>query len=159
MNDFSKKIMTAIDERKAQPKPRWHFLLKRSIVWLLAVLSVSIGGVAVSVATYVFFDNDGLLVTANKAFQDALTDIIQSIPYIWLAVFALFTLSAYFVFRKTKKGYRYMTVQVVAIVLVLSIALGVVLDALDFGRAVHTYLQSNAVLYDMLVHSSDDESN
>lgn len=159
MIDFSEKVLTAIDERKAEPKPRWHFLVKRSVFWSLAVLSVFVGGIAVSVAIYVFFDNDGIAISQNLALQEALLDVAQSIPYIWLAVLGLFTASAYLVFRKTRKGYRYATAQVVGIAIVASIVLGLVLDAFDFGQMVHKYLLSNTTIYDILIHSSEDETD
>lgn len=159
MIDFSEKVVSALNERGIEPKPRWHFLLKRSVFWSLAALSVLIGGIAVSVAVYVFFDNDGIFLSGNKALQETLFDIAQSIPYIWLLVSALFTASAYLVFRKTKKGYRYATAQVVGIVLVASVALGVLLDAFDFGQMVHKYLLTNTSVYDMLIHSSEDRAN
>lgn len=159
MTDFSEKIIIALDERKAEPKPRWHFLLKRSVFWSLAVLSVVVGGIAMSVAIYVFFDNDGLLVSGDKAFQETVLDVAQSIPYIWLFMLGLFTVSAHLVFRKTKKGYRYATVQVVGVVIAASLALGIVLDALDLGQMMHKYLLSNTIIYDMLIHSSEDETD
>lgn len=159
MIDFSEKVISALDERSVEPKPRWHFLLKRSVFWSLAALSIFIGGIALSVAFYVFVDNDGLASVQNPRFQDILRDIAQSIPYVWLIVLGLFTASAYFGFRKTRKGYRYATVKVVSIAILLSMIFGLVLDSLDFGQAVHKYLLSNTAIYDALIRSSEDEGD
>ncbi|MHB1086793.1 MAG: hypothetical protein ACYCZ0_03530 [Minisyncoccota bacterium] len=159
MEDFSEHIVKEIAERGATPKPRWHFLLKRSVFWTLAVLSMAIGGIAVSVASYVFFDNDGLMAFQNSAPQEALRILARSIPYIWLFALGLFTASAYLGFRKTRKGYRYATATVVGAAIILSFMCGLLLDAFDFGQKVHKYLLSNTTVYDMLIHSSEDEGD
>ncbi len=159
MENFSEHIVKEIAERGATPKPRWHFLLKRSVFWTLAGLSVAIGGIAVSVAIYVFFDNDGLGTLGSPALQDTLRDFAQSIPYIWLLVLGLFTASAYLGFRQTRKGYRYATAMVVGAAIILSLVFGFLLDTLDFGQTIHKYLLSNTTVYDMLIHSSEDEGD
>lgn len=159
MTDFSENVITMLDERKVEPRPRWHFLLKRSVFWPLAALSVLVGGVAVSVALYIFFDNDGLLLSGDRAFQEAVLDIAQSIPYIWFAVLGLFTTSTYLIFRRTRKGYRYATARVVGVAIVASVVLGILLDAFDFGQAVHKYLLANTTAYDMLIRSSEDAAD
>lgn len=159
MENFSEHIVQEIAERGAIPKPRWHFLLRRSVFWTLAGLSIVIGGIAVSVASYVFFDNDGLAAFQNAAPQEALRTLARSIPYIWLFVLALFTASAYFGFRQTRKGYRYDTAIVVGAAIILSLVFGLILDNLDFGQSVHKYLLSQTNVYDILIHSSEDEGD
>lgn len=159
MENFSEHIVKEIVERGATPKPRWHFLLKRSVFWTLAGFSVVIGGIAVSVASYVFFDNDGLGAFGRLAPQDTLRDLARSIPYIWLFVLGLFTASAYLGFRQTRKGYRYATTMVVGAAIGLSLVFGLILDTLDFGQSVHKYLLSNTTVYDLLIHSSEDEGD
>lgn len=141
------------------PKPRWHFLLKRVVFWTLAGLSVVIGGIAASVASYVFLDNDGLGTLGQPTLQDALRDFARSIPYVWLCVLGLFAASAFFWFRQTRKGYRYATAIVVGAVIGLSFGLGFILDMFDFGHTVHKYLLSNTTVYDLLIHSSEDEGD
>ncbi|OGC88892.1 hypothetical protein A2419_02595 [Candidatus Adlerbacteria bacterium RIFOXYC1_FULL_48_26] len=159
MENFSEHIVKEIAERGATPKPRWHFLLKRSVFWTLAGLAIVTGGIAVSVAWYVFSDNDGLRTLGQPALQDTLRDFAQSIPYIWLFVLGLFTASAYLGFRRTRKGYRYATVVVVGAAIILSLVFGLILDRLDFGQTVHKYLLSNTTVYDKLIHSSEDEGD
>jgi glucan phosphoethanolaminetransferase (alkaline phosphatase superfamily) len=155
MNDqLPENIIKTIEERDLTPTPRWHFLLTRSVFWILAVLSVVVGGVAFGVADYVFFDNDGMSLASLQ--QSSIQDIAQSIPYVWLAILAIFTLTAYYGFRKTRKGYRYATMWVVCGSIVASILLGITLNAFDFGQAVHKYLLSHTDFYDLLIHSSED---
>lgn len=155
MNEhLPENIIKAIEERDLIPTPRWRFLLARSVFWFLGVLSVVVGGIAFGVADYVFFDNDGISFASLQ--QSSIQDIAQSIPYVWLVVLGVFTLTAYYGFRKTRKGYRYATIMVVTASIVASILLGIILNAFDFGQAVHKYLLSHTDFYDLLIHSSED---
>lgn len=154
MDNFSENIVKEIEARGAVPKPRWHFLLKRSVFWIFAIVSVGIGAVAFAAGQYIFFDNDG---ASFAQFRDTpIQDIFMGIPYIWLAVLGLFIASAYFGFRHTRKGYRYATVGVVVAAILASIVIGFLLNEFDVGVNVHKYLLRNTTLYDPLIHSSED---
>ena len=151
---LSESIIQKIEERNLAPTPRWHFLLTRSVFWILATLSVIVGGIAFGVADYVFFDNDGMSLSSLQ--RSSIQDIAQSIPYVWIVILGIFTVIAYSGFRKTRKGYRHATAVVVSASIIASILLGVTLNAFDFGQAVHKYLLSHTDFYDMLIHSSED---
>lgn len=154
MNHFSETIEKEIEARGTAPRPRWHFLLKRSVFWSLAIASVLSGATAFSVADYVFFDNEGL--SPSVLLDTPLEVIVQGVPFVWLLVFGLFCLVTYIGFRNTRTGYKYRTVVVVLSVLVATIGLGLILTFFDFGQGVHQYLLSHTSFYDALVHSSDD---
>ncbi len=155
MENFPDNVIKEIEARGIIPKPRWHFLITRKVFWLLAVASILVGSVAFAVADFVFFDNDGIsLITLRDA---PIQDIVQSIPFIWLFVLGLFIASAYFGFRHTRKGYRYATILVVSCVIGVSIVIGLILNALDFGQSLHQYLLKHTGFYDSLIHSRDDE--
>jgi type IV secretory pathway VirB2 component (pilin) len=147
-------IIHEIEKRGLTPRSRFHFLLKRSVFWWLAAVSTLIGGIAVAVGLYVFFDNDGVGTTA--LLETPLEGILQSIPFVWLFILVLFTVSANLSIRHTKTGYRYKTAKAVVIVIILSICLGVVLNLLDFGQMAHKYLLNHTSFYDPLIHSRDD---
>ena len=148
MQDLSQDIIKELESRGATPKPRWHFILMRSLFWLLSVLSVVVGSIALSMTCDVFFDNDGLHVT--------LGNLLQVIPYVWLIILGLFIVGAYFGFRQTRKGYRYAAPLVVSMILAASVALGLLLDTYDVGQTVHKYLLTHTNFYDALIYSSED---
>ena len=154
MDNFSKQIVTEIEARGVSPLPRWHFLVRRSVFWSLAVLSVLVGAVAFSVADYVFFDNEGISI--KVLLESPLEGILQTIPFLWLAVFGLFVVSASLSFRHTRTGYRYRTGVAVLGVVVVAILLGTVLNIFDFGQGVHYFLLNHTTFYDALIRSSDD---
>ena len=154
MDMLSKDVVNEIKARGVAPVPRWHFLLKRSVFWTLATASVFLGAVAFAVADFVFFDNEG--VSAAVLLESPLEGFLKSIPIVWLIVFGLFIFSAYYGLRHTKRGYRFRTVGVVVGVILGTIILGLGLNMLDFGQAVHDYLLTNTIFYDALINSSDD---
>ncbi len=154
MNEFSDKIVKELEMRGVSPKPRWHFLLSRSVFWMLATMSVCIGAVAFSVAEYVFFDNDGASLASLE--KSNMLDLAHGIPYIWLVVLGLFILCAYYGYRSTRQGYRYATMGVVCAAIVASLVMGQLLAEFDFGKRVHMYLLQHTNFYDPLIFSRDD---
>ncbi len=154
MNDFSKNIEKEIEARGMTPRPRWHFFLKRSVSWSLAIISVLIGAMAFSVADYVFFDNEGLNPAA--LLDTPLEVIVQGIPFVWLFIFGLFCIVTYIGLRNTRSGYKYRTLGVAFAVLLATIGLGLVLNVFDFGQGVHYYLLHHTSFYDALIRSNDD---
>lgn len=158
-NISSDKIIDEIEKRKVVPIPRWHFILKRSVFWALALISVITGAISMATAIYVFFDNDYIVDRAGieQLFEQRPLDevIVQSIPYVWLFALLLFIVVAYYGFRHTRKGYRYPMVRVIGGSLLLSALLCGILDAFDIGKHVHRYLIDNVKGYGSLVYSND----
>lgn len=137
---FPESVLSEIRDRGIAPIPRWQFLASRTFAWVLAGLSVAVGGVAFSIAEFVFFDNDG----PARLHGSSLEDIAQSIPFVWLAFVGFFALVAYYGFRQTRHGYRYATAWVVGIVVASSVAFGLILNAADLGQAVYQALPGPA---------------
>jgi heme/copper-type cytochrome/quinol oxidase subunit 2 len=155
----SEKIIREIEKRKVVPIPRWHFILRRSVFWVLALISVITGAISMATAIYVFFDNDYVTdqVNIEKLFDQRplIEVIIQSIPYVWLVALGLFILAAYYGVRHTRKGYRYPMFRVIAGSLFLSLLLCGILNAFDIGKYIHRYLIENVRGYDRLVNTNE----
>lgn len=154
MSDPSDEIMTELTVRDVHPVPRWHFLLKRSVFWSLAVASVLVGSVAFSIAFYIFFDSEGIPTSTllNSPFEV----VLEGAPLLWLLIFGLFVASAYLSIRHTKHGYRYGTARIVGLLLSITIAMGLILSSIDFGSAVHYYLFSDMSFYEALQRALSD---
>ena len=57
MNDLlPEKIIEELKKQGIESRPRWQFLLKRWTLWLVAILSTIIGGIAVAVIIFTFVD-------------------------------------------------------------------------------------------------------
>ena len=145
MRDPSEEIMTELASRDVRPRPRWHFLIRRSVFWSLAIASVLIGATALSIAFYIFFDREGL--PLGLLLESPLEEVLEGAPLLWLLIFSLFVLSAYLGIRHTKNGYRYETLKVAVLLLGVTAALGLALSAVDFGSAMHYYLFTDMTFY------------
>ncbi|MEI6652685.1 MAG: hypothetical protein WCL42_08945 [Chlorobiaceae bacterium] len=157
--DRSKYILDEIEKRHVELIPRWRFLVKRLSFWLLAAISVVTGGLAMATAIYVFIDNDFIADHdyIHRFFTERplVEDIISSIPYVWLAALALFTLVAFFGFRHTKTGYRYSAPKVIAASLGASLLLSLCLNTVDVGGYIHRYLIENVHVYNNLINANE----
>ena len=95
-------IIKIIDERNLTPIPRWHFLLKRSVFWTIAGIAVLLGGVAVSVIIFVYFDHDTEgMIYLNQSLVD---NILMTIPYFWIVSLAFLIALTHISIRHTKGG-------------------------------------------------------
>jgi hypothetical protein len=145
MTELEQKVLEAIESRGLSPRPYAYFLAKRSVLWGLAALSVMLGGIAVAVLLFAvpdYFGNDG------RGFDEMpLDDLMGSLPVVWLLALAVLMLSAWASFRQTPRGYRHTTGRILAGVLALSSALGVVLHVAEAGRRTHEFLATYSASY------------
>ena len=148
-------IIKIIDERNLTPIPRWHFLLKRSVFWTTASLAVLLGGLAVSVIIFVYFDHDTEgMIYLNQGLVD---NILMTIPYFWLVSLSLLIALTHISIRHTKGGYRFGVLRVAGIALIASLALGFVFDEFDVGKNINESLSESIPYYNSLVYTSTDE--
>ena len=153
-NMLPEKIIEEIKNRGIVPRPRWHFLLKRSVLWSLVAIATIFGGIAVAVIIFIFIDHD-----ANaRAYLDEsiFVDLLETIPYLWFGALFLLIGSTQYVIRHTKSGYRYTTARIVGVVVVSSVVLGIVLSALEVGERVQDFLVERAPYYDKITNTSKD---
>ena len=152
---LSENIIKIIDERNLTPIPRWHFLLKRSVFWTIAGIAVLLGGLAVSVIIFVYFDHDTEgMIYLNQSLVD---NILMTIPYFWIVSLAFLIALTHISIRHTKGGYRYGVLRVAVIALIASLALGFVFDEFDVGMAINESLNESIPYYNSLVYTSKDE--
>lgn len=153
-NTLPEKIIEEIKKQGIEPRPRWQFLLKRSVLWSLAVFSTVLGGIAIAIIIFTFIDHDASVRVYLK--ESTVDDILLSIPYFWLATLAILTGVTKYAVRHTKFGYRYATTRIVAVVLVCSVLFGILLNTMDVGESVQDFLVETIPSYDALTYTSKD---
>ena len=129
---LSDQVLQNIQKRHLRPIPRWEFLVKNYLLWLLYLLSIFIGGLAFSTLIYMFKSNDWDL---------------YYFPYFWLLSLLLFIAFAYFIFSKTKKAYRLELPKIILFALFLSLALGSLLSLFNLGQKFDSLLAKDLPLY------------
>lgn len=150
MTELEQKVLDSIEQQELQPKPAYVFFARRSVFWLLAILSIALGGISFAVLLYGFI---GLWRGGWQSLDDVpLGEVLFSIPVVWLATMPLFIASAYFGFRHTRRGYRLKPSTTIAFSLAASLLLGTLLQWFDVGFRTHQLLERNVPFYQHLAH-------
>lgn len=151
---FDRKLLDKIKDEKISPRPRWHFLLKNYVVWVVGGLSLLIGAGAVSVLTYLITNNDW---GVHRAIQKSWGEFfLLTLPYFWLIFLALFVFVIYCNIKHTKNGYRYPLWAVLLASILASIVLGEALFLAGVGEKIDRVMSRRAPLYERLMNPQLD---
>jgi len=124
MSNLIKNIIGKIKEEKIKPTPRWVFLLKRSVIIGLFVISVLLGGIAISIIFCQLNDADWEIY--SKMNKNLFGFVVTALPYFWIILMIGFLFLAYYNFRHTKTGYRYNVFAVFGLSIFISVILGTI---------------------------------
>lgn len=150
MTDLEHKILASIERQKLQPKPAYVFFARRSVFWLLAIVSIVLGGIS---AAILFYWLGGFLRDGRQIFDNVpLEEVLFSIPVAWLVTMPLFIASANFGFRHTRRGYRRNPAKMIALSMAASLMLGGLLQGFGIGFHIHKFLKINMPYYERLTH-------
>lgn len=145
MADISKDILQKIKKDEVRPYPKQYFLLKRSVIWTVFVLSILLGSIASAVAIFQLRYAEWDL---YKHLSHSLVEFaLLVIPFFWLIFLLGFTGFAFYYFRRTEQGYRYAAVWIILSSIVLSIIGGGILYATGLSERLETAFQHNVPFY------------
>lgn len=138
------RVLDSISQRGITPKPRWHFLLREGVVWLVALGAFVVGSVASALSIYI--------ANASRFMEHAieltnLDTLFGVIPFVWLALFGVAVFYAVHAVRGTSRGYRFHAGWLVLLAVVLSNGMGYVLHAQGLGAVLDHYLLAEMPLY------------
>ncbi|MEI8174533.1 MAG: hypothetical protein WCG28_01120 [bacterium] len=152
MNELCNKIMEQIDENKIVSLPRWRFVLLRVFFWLLAIISVIVGSLAVGAIFFLFIDyhQHGLFEVSHDV-----NDFLLAIPFVWIIIFVLFIMIAKIGVDHTQKGYKYSFYKIVFGSVLLSVIFGSILNIIGVGEMTHGLLNKIPV-YNFTTYDSMD---
>lgn len=139
------RVMSRIECEKICPRSRLFFKTRECAVWSLWVLSVIVGALAVAVTLFVIGHRQYALFEATH--DSFFTFIMEVLPYLWIAVFALMVAVAVYNLRHTKGGYRYPLWQIFGSSMVLSLAGGSALHVFGFGYFIDHHLGEQMRMY------------
>jgi hypothetical protein len=129
---LSKKTLDKIKKEHIAPKPKWQFLLKKTVLWALFVLSVCFGGIASAGIIFALGTNDWEI--QERVAHTRLEFLLQTLPYFWIVVFLVFVFIAYYNFKHTPKGYRFRFAIILSANILLSVLLGFALIGMGAAR-------------------------
>ncbi len=146
--DIGKIILNKIKEKHISPKPRWRFLLQDYVVWMAFVISIVVGALSFAISIHLIRDGDWdiyRLISDSK-----LLFIVDNIPYIWLFVFTIFLVVAFYNFRHTKSGYKYKFNMLVTACVLISFVFGGGLYAMGAGERVERFIVERLPVYEKM---------
>jgi hypothetical protein len=148
-NSTNNKLKHALFERIEQehvcPRSRMFFRGRECFIWLLWLITVIVGALAVAVSAFVVTHHQYAVYQATH--ENLFTFVVAVLPYVWLVVFGVMSFLAVYNLRHTKRGYRYSIVTVLASSIVVSFAAGSALHLFGLGYVVDSYLGNQMGMY------------
>ncbi|MCF7846144.1 MAG: hypothetical protein K9L85_02810 [Candidatus Peribacteraceae bacterium] len=123
MQKLSKKILAEIKKQKIAPRERWIFLIKNYGIWALAIVALLLAAVFVGTSIADLLEAEWELRPHFPGGQ--LNFFAHTIPFFWFVGIAAAVVLAFFLLRKTKRGYRFGLIALAGSILTASIAGGV----------------------------------
>jgi heme/copper-type cytochrome/quinol oxidase subunit 2 len=138
-------VYDRIQCEKICPRSRGYFLSQECFIWALWIVSIFIGALAVAVTLFVLTYRQYALYEATH--ENFFTFMVDVLPFLWIAVFALMAFVAVYNIRHTKRGYRYPLWQIFGSSMVLSLAGGTTLQLFGLGYSVDHMLGTQMRMY------------
>lgn len=136
MTKLSNKIIDEINKKNVKPIPKYQFLLKKYIIWILFILSILIGSLSFAFILFQITDIDFEIYNElNEIYPNY---IFQIIPFIWILIMGLFLFVAYYNFKYTDSGYKYNNYIILFISFLLSIILGFIMYFFNVSAIIET---------------------
>lgn len=147
--ETSKKIIETIKEKHITPRPKWHFVMTNALVWLFFAICVCIGAMSFSIILFSIQQADFSLISHMSHSKTEL--FLGLFPFFWLVGLLVFLVTAFFVFQKSKKGYKFTWMRLFGFNTVFGILLGT-LFFIDGGSQWLEETFANKVSYYESIH-------
>ncbi len=154
MSEISEKVLKTIEKKQITPKARWFFVLKNYIIWIFSAVFIIFGSLSVSTILFILTTHDwDVYDYLGRSFFE---HVLISIPYLWIFIFSLLILIAYYDFVHTKYGYRYAVFHIFIGIIVSSLILGTILFCLGVDSEIHEAFSKNVPFYNNLIYYKED---
>lgn len=142
---LSESVLYSIQNQAICPRSRTWFVLSELLMWVGLVLSVLLGGLAVSIL--VFASLHGWYGLYELIDMSRFGYVTLRISFVWPVVWILTILLALYNARCTKRGYRFTLAQLSGGVLAASIGLGIILYWTGIGFTAERWLDKTMPMY------------
>lgn len=149
MKNIKKDVLQKIQEQNIKPKPRWQFLLKSAFIKVIAVIGIAVGSIGFGIILFLFEANfvEFNLASGLGSFET----IILSIPVVWILVLCLSVFIAFYNLKHSDSGYRYESIKVFAVSVVVSLLLGFVIYISGFSNVLSNAFADHIPYYSQLL--------
>lgn len=122
---LSKNVLAKIKKDNISPREKWIFLAKNYGMWALAVVGIILAGIFVGNVIHEVMLGEWDIMHRFPGGQAHF--LLQAIPFLWLLGLMAAFAFAYFLLRKTKRGYRFGMLAISGGIFVVSSVFGVAL--------------------------------
>ncbi|HLD28002.1 MAG TPA: hypothetical protein VJB67_00095 [Patescibacteria group bacterium] len=134
IKDISQVVLETIKNQDIKPKPKWQFLLKDYIFWLIAGFSILIGSLSVAVMIFMAVNSDWDI--RFKISHSFFGFVLMTLPYFWLLILIIFIFLVYYNFRHTQGGYKYQLISIAIGSIIISVVFGFLFYSIGLGGAI-----------------------
>ncbi len=122
MSKISENIVDQIKKEKVTPRPRWVFVVSNIVLITMLIVTVIMGGIAMSLIYLKLFNLEWGFVTFDG--DRGLPKIFEVMPLLWILLLIVLLGASVWTFEKTEAGYRYQPTMLVVGAIFMSMLLG-----------------------------------
>ncbi len=106
IDSIADAALTTIAQKKIAPKPRWHFVARNALLWMIGALFAVCGALFVALVIFIlrnelWSEYGALSLSSAQAMRIAL-----AVPSVWALSFIAFLVTAEWVIRHAGRAYR-----------------------------------------------------
>jgi hypothetical protein len=145
MTTTSEKILQDIKEKHIQPCPKWRFVMKNWIFWVVFILALFVGALSFAVVLDLLVNHDwDIYLRLDKTFWQFM---LLSVPYLWFILLVIFGGIAYFDFVHTRGWYHHSVYVVISGIVITSFFLGIIMFFSGIGRKIDVAFDESVPFY------------
>ncbi len=145
MTRLSQTVLKKIEEERIRPYPKWRFILRRSFITTLFVMSILLGSLASGVAIFQLTHAEWDL---YQHFTHSILEFtVLIVPYFWLVFMIGFTAFTIYFFRHTERGYRYSAIGLALASIAVSVAGGFLFYKMGLSERLEAVFQDRIPIY------------
>jgi hypothetical protein len=122
MQDLSQETVKKIKKEHLQPRAKWKFLAENLLIRVSLVFLIILGAVSFSLAYYFLTQLDWDVLGFMNQAQFRMS--FGLMPHFWLLLPVFLLVFTFFLFRHTKRGYRFRGLLVVLLIIFLFLLFG-----------------------------------
>lgn len=146
--DNSEKLINKIREGNLRPLPRWRFILRETVSWLVFAVAAVFGALAFSVILFAIQQVDfNLLRHMSHSWIEL---VLAVLPLLWLIFMVVFLVAAILSIRTSKRGYKFTSPALVGICAALSLLLGTLFFITGGGKWLENAFDTNISTYESI---------
>lgn len=142
------KIIEKINEEELKPTPRWHFLLKNKVLWIVFGIASLLGALAFSVILFAIQQTDFELI--NHLSHSGLELFLGLLPFLWIGFLVVFLLIAMYSVQYSNRGYKFSLASLTGYSAALSILIGTLFFIAGGAKGLENAFAANVSFYESM---------